>query len=161
MAENDEELDLEALSLLADALPIVAPPPELRARLHAELTGSARFAPFAQEIADTFQTPLSVVLAALARIDDHAAWLGSPSGPGVLPMHGRAVISRLPAGTRIPRHTHTAREITYVLDGTLISDGVEHGRASCVDMAPGTSHELRVGDEDACLVVFASLVSNR
>jgi hypothetical protein len=40
---------LAAMSLLVDTLPIAVPPPELRARLHAELTGSARFAPFAQE----------------------------------------------------------------------------------------------------------------
>jgi anti-sigma factor ChrR (cupin superfamily) len=73
-------------------------------------------------------------------------------------VHGRTVISRLPAGTRIPRHTHEAREITYVLDGILISDGVEHRRAACLDMAPGTAHALRVSEEDACLVVFASRV---
>lgn len=158
MSEKDEDMILAAMSLLVDALPIAAPPLELRARLHAELTGAARFAPFAQEIADTFDAPLQVVLAALARIDDQAAWLGSRSGPGILPVHGRTVISRLPAGTRIPRHTHEARELTYVLDGSLISDGVEHRRASCLDMAPGTAHALSVGEQEACLVVFASLV---
>jgi len=153
---EDEAMDVAALSLLADALPAVEPPPALRERLLAELAGPQRFAPLAQEISDTFAVPLPAVLAALARIDDDAAWLlPSPSGPHILPVQGRTVISRLAAGTVIPRHRHKARELTYVLDGLLISDGAEHGRASCIDMAPGTEHALVVGDEGDCVVVFA------
>lgn len=154
---EDEDMEVAALSLLADALSPVEPPAALRQRLVAELQGTHRFAPLAQEIADTFEVPLPAVLAALARIDDAAAWLGAPSpGPQILPLHGRTVISRLKAGTRIPHHGHKAREITYVLDGTLVSDGVEHRRASCMEMAPGTTHALHVSEDEDCMVVFTT-----
>jgi anti-sigma factor ChrR (cupin superfamily) len=158
MANSEEEdMDVAALSLLADALPPIEPPAEWRERLISALAGPQRFAPLAQEIADTFEVPLTAVLAALARVDDDAAWLGAPSpGPQILPVHGRTVISRLNAGTRIPHHGHKTREITYVLDGTLLSDGVPHRRASCVDMAPGTTHALHVSDDEDCMVVFTT-----
>ena len=158
---KDDDMDLEALTLLAEALPAVEPPPSARARLHEELTGRERFAPFAQEISDTFEAPLPKVLSALARIEDDTAWLGSPSpGLRILHVHGRTVISRLPAGTQIAHHKHTTRELTYVLDGVLVSDGVAHGRAACLDMAPGTEHALHVADGDECLVVFCSALQS-
>lgn len=158
MADEEDEMDLEALSLLAEALPPVAVPEHARARLHHALTGAARFLPLAQDIADRFEAPLPAVLAALARIDEPSAWLSLPApGPQIIPLHGRTVISRLSAGTRIPRHVHRAREVTYVLDGRLVSDGVEHGRAECMDMAPGTEHALYVSDDEDCVVVFAIL----
>jgi hypothetical protein len=156
-SQSDDDKDLAALALLADILPPVAPPAAARARLLAALNGPARFAPLAREIAETFLVPVEAVLAGLARIDDDSAWLGAPSpGPSILPVHGRVVISRLPAGTRIPQHAHKTREVTYVLDGLLISDGTPHRRASCMDMAPGTEHALQVSDDEDCIVVFVS-----
>jgi hypothetical protein len=161
MTEEDERMDDAAMSLLAERLPPSAPPSEARARLLAELKGPQRFAPFAAEIAERFGAPLPVVQAALARIDDASAWLKSPKStldllPVHLTMNGAVVISRLAAGTRIPKHKHAVREVTYVLDGELITDGDSHGRAACLDMAEGTEHELQVSDEEDCLVVFAS-----
>lgn len=154
--DEDEAMDIAALSLLADALPAVEPPAALRQRLLSELEGPHRFAPLAQEIADTFAVPLPAVLAALARIDDGAAWLGAAvPGPRILPLHGRTVISQLAPGTKIPHHGHKARELTYVLDGLLISNGTPHGRGSCMDMAPGMEHALEVSDEGDCIVVFS------
>jgi hypothetical protein len=154
-SQGDDDKDLAALSLLADVLPPAQPRAAARARLLAALNGPARFAPLAQEIADTFTVPVAAVLAGLSRIDDDSAWLGAPSpGPSILPVHGRVVISRLPAGTRIPQHAHKTREVTYVLDGLLISDGTPHRRASCMDMAPGTAHALQVSDDEDCIVVF-------
>jgi quercetin dioxygenase-like cupin family protein len=151
-------MDIEALSLLADVLPPVAVPEHARARFHAELHGAQRFAPLAQEIAELFSVPLPTLQAALARVDDESAWIALPApGPQLLPVQGRVVLSRLAAGTRIPHHAHKARELTYVLDGIIVSDGVEHGRSECMDMAPGTAHALHVSDDDDCLVVFASL----
>lgn len=153
MTENDRELQL--LELLADALPAEQVPADARALFHAELRATSRYAPFALEIARIFAVPLETVRVALARVDDPSAWLAMPApGSAVLPLHGRVVISRLPAGTKIPRHTHKARELTYVLDGVLVSDGVEHSRASCCDMPPGTAHELHVAGDHDCLVVF-------
>jgi quercetin dioxygenase-like cupin family protein len=161
MAEEDEDMDDAALSLLAETLPAIAPPSEARARLLAQMKGPQRFAPFAEEIAARFGAPLPVVQAALARIDEPAAWLKSPTlSLSLLPVHltssGAVVISRLAAGTRIPKHKHTVREVTYVLDGVLVSDDKAHGRAACLDMPAGSEHALQVSDDEECLVVFAS-----
>jgi len=154
---EDDDMNTQALSLLAEALPAAAVPASARARFYAELTGTHRYAPLCQEIADTFEVPLAAVHAALERMDDESAWLSLPApGPKVLPLHGRCVISRLAAGTRIPRHTHQARELTYVLDGLLVSDGIEHGRGACMDMAAGTEHALEVSPGEDCVVVFAT-----
>lgn len=156
--ELEDDKDAEALALLVDGLPAVQPPAHARARLLAELTGAARLTPLAREVAERFGVPLARVLEAFARIDDDGAWHGSPApGPAFLPLHGRTVISRLPAGTRIPRHTHALRELTFVLDGSIFSDGVEHRRASVMDMAPGTAHALHVSGAQSCLVVFAEV----
>jgi quercetin dioxygenase-like cupin family protein len=161
MSEEDEDMDEAALSLLAETLPAVPVPSEARARLFAQIDGPLRFAPFAEEIAARFGAPVAVVRAALARIDDPSAWLKSPtSSLSLMPVHltstGAVVISRLAAGTRIPKHKHAVREVTYVLDGVLISDDRAHGRAACLDMPPGSEHALQVSEDEECLVVFAS-----
>ena len=160
VGEDDATFDetLALLAPLAHVLPEVRPSASARASLLERLRGPARFAPFASEIAAAFDAPLPAVLSALSRIDDPTAWLGPVPGARVLPLHGRVVVSRLPAGTRIPHHQHATRELTYVLDGTLISDDTEHQRGACLDMAPGTGHALRIGDADECLVVFTSLL---
>jgi hypothetical protein len=161
MTDHEQDRELQLLELLADALPPQPIPAEARALFHADLRASSRYAPFAPEIAKIFSVPLASALTALARIDDPSAWLAMPTpGSAVLPMHGRVVISRLPAGMKIPRHKHKTREITYVLDGILVSDGVEHARAACCDMAVGTEHELHVGGDDDCVVVFLSQPSS-
>jgi len=147
--------DLQTLSVIAEALPLVEPAPAARIRFCQALQ-RARFAPFAREIADRLSIPSESVLAALERVDDDA-WIGLPTqGLRILPVQGRVVIARLRAGTRIPRHRHPTREFTYVLDGVLIIAGVEYRRAACLDMAPGTRHdELRVSEDGDCTVVFA------
>jgi hypothetical protein len=151
--ELDEE---EALLLLASALPAVEPPVASRSRLLAELRGPSRFAPFADEVAKVFAAPIEAVLTAFARIDDESAWLGPPTGLAhMLPIHGRVVLSRLKRGLRIPKHAHQTRELTYVLSGLLVADGVEHRAGACMDMAPGTEHALEVAGERDCFAVFA------
>jgi anti-sigma factor ChrR (cupin superfamily) len=153
-AENDAR-DLEVISLLAEALPMIDPPPAARSRFRQALQ-RARFAPFAREIADKLALSSDAVLRALERVGDDDAWIGLPTGLRILPIHGRVVIARLRAGTRIPRHHHATREFTYVLEGALVTAGVEHRRAACLDMAPGTQHdELRVSEHADCTVVFA------
>ncbi len=153
---NDDDGDLEAMSLLAAALPPIEPSPADRSRFQQALQ-RARFAPFAREIAEKLAIAPELLLTALERVDDDDAWIGPPTlALRILPVRGRVVISRLRAGTIIPHHRHATREFTYVLDGVLISAGTEHGRAACLDMAPGTEHELRVSADSDCLVVFAT-----
>jgi anti-sigma factor ChrR (cupin superfamily) len=76
------------------------------------------------------------------------------------PALGRAhaVISRVPAGTRIARHGHSRRELTYVLDGELVEDGTRRlGPGELLAPEIGSEHEISVGGTDDCLVVFAIL----
>lgn len=152
---NDADRDLELMSLLVEALPVIEPSPDARSRFRQALQ-RARFAPFAREIAAQLSICFESVRAALDRVDDGDAWIGLPTGLRILPVHGRVVIARLRAGTRIPRHRHATREFTYVLEGALISAGVEHCRAACLDMPPGSEHDdLRVSEHADCTVVFA------
>jgi hypothetical protein len=154
---NDDDRDLEAMSLLAASLPPVEPSPAARSRFQQALH-RARFAPFAPEIAEKLSIPTEILLAALERVDDDDAWIGLPTQTlRFLHVRDRIVISRLRAGTHIPHHRHATREFTYVLDGVLLAGEVEHGRAACLDMPPGTEHELRVSEDGDCLVVFALL----
>jgi anti-sigma factor ChrR (cupin superfamily) len=159
--DSPHHADAAAWALLADALPAADVPSEARARFHALIAGAERFAPLAPEIAEVFDAPLDSVRSALSRIDEPAAWVALPvPGLQVMPVHARGqgavVIAKLRAGTRIPRHTHRTRELTYVLDGVLITEGGERGRAACLDMAEGSEHALDVGPAEDCLVVFAS-----
>lgn len=146
-------------TLLADTLDPIAPPPVARDAFVAEIRGRRRFAPFVGEISTIFDVDRDATLAALARVDDAAAWRpGLLPGSRYLPFEGRRgahlMLARIPAGTRIPRHTHTARERTYVLQGTLIEDGQRrHASGELIDMRPGSEHDLAAGD-DECLVVF-------
>lgn len=164
MSDTNEILhdaDTDAWALLANELPAATLPSAARARFHALVKGRERFAPFANEIARSFNAPLDAVRGALGRIDDPAAWLALPvPGLQVIPVcstsNGGVVIGKLRAGTRIPRHRHRTRELTFVLDGELIAEGKTHTRAACLDMPEGTEHTLDVSPTDDCLVVFAS-----
>lgn len=150
-----------ALSVLADALPPVPPPPPLRDRLLAALRGPARYAPFIAEIARGFDLTADAVRDAFARMNEPDAWQ-----PALVPgssflttdalRAARTVISRLPAGTRIPNHGHAGRELTYVLDGELIENGsAQIGPGQLLDMNLGDEHALAVADDAECLVVFS------
>jgi quercetin dioxygenase-like cupin family protein len=150
----------EAWSTLALSLTPVAPAPEVRARLLAALSGPERFTLFAAEVARAFELSPETAREALRAIDDESAWSegelpGSVflSTPALLA--ARVFISRLPARTRIPKHPHPSREVTMVLEGLLIEDGCkQHGPGAVLDMSPGTEHEIVVGADAACTVVF-------
>lgn len=146
-------------TLLAETLDPIAPPPVARDAFVAEIRGRRRYAPFAGEISTTFGIDRDATLTALARVDDAAAWRpGLLPGSRYSPLAGRRgaylMLARIPAGMRIPRHTHAARERTYVLHGTLIEDGQRrYGSGELIEMRPGSEHDLTAGD-DECLVVF-------
>ena len=157
---NDDGAVQATLAALADALDPGTPDPSVRPRLLAALRGPERWAPFAAEVAHAFGLELAAVREALGQVDDRSAW-----HPGFWPgssllitpaLRGaQAVIARLPSGTRIPRHQHAARELTYVLDGVLIENGgTQHRAGTLLAMAPGSEHDVAVPDDDECLVVF-------
>ena len=155
-----DELDPEHWTLMADVLDPAVPPAAARARFVAQIRGPQRLGPFAGEIATTFGVDRDATLAALARVDEPSAWR-----PGLLPgarimkldagPHARVMLARLESGARVPRHGHTTRERTYVVQGSLREDGVTtHGPGALLDMAPGTEHELLAADGAECIVVF-------
>jgi hypothetical protein len=151
----------EPWSLLAESLAPAATNPTDRERLLQLLRGPERFSPFAFEISRAFGVDVAVVRESLARIHDAHAWV-----PGLWPGSSllvvpklaeiRTVIGRLPGGTRIERHQHAARELTYVLDGVLLEDGaVRHGPGALLDKEPGSEHGVVIPAADECLVGFA------
>jgi quercetin dioxygenase-like cupin family protein len=147
-------------ALLALELEPVEPGPAARLRFLSELRGRRRFAPFTKSVAMTFDLSVDYAREALALFENASAFRqGGFPGSAFAPLRGPAgcnlMLARIPAGTRIPEHSHSGRELTFVLSGRLI----ENGARSCtsgqaLDMAPGTAHEVAVGDEGECLVVF-------
>jgi hypothetical protein len=143
-----------------EARTAIAPSPAQRDRLLASLSGSERFTLFAGDVARTFGVTVDDARAALRLVQDPRAWHpGSVPGVSWLTTPALAkldvVIARLAVDMRIPKHPHSSREITLVLDGLLIEDGDRTLRAGDVlDMAIGTEHEIAVAGEHACLAVF-------
>lgn len=151
----------EVWSLLAGALDPEAPAAEIRDRLLEELRRSERFSPFVSEVAAAFGLSEDAVREAFACMRDESAWRpaffpGSEilSTPALGAAH--AVIARVPAGTCIPRHAHPRRELTYVLDGEIVENGARRvGPGELIDPELGSEHQVAIGGEDPCLVVFA------
>jgi quercetin dioxygenase-like cupin family protein len=162
-AFEDNRDDAGTAHLLAEGLEPIAPGPAARDAFVAEIRGRRRYAPFAGEVSRTFGVEPDAVRTALERVDEPAAWR-----PGLLPgsrislLPGprgvHVMLARLPAGTRIPRHAHAARERTYVINGTLIENGSRRcGPGDLIDMLPGSEHDLAAVD-DECLVVFEEAI---
>lgn|GEM_PF-5338375 len=150
----------ETLGLLAAALQPIAPVPATRAHLLGELQSRERWTPWAADVARVLHLPDSDALHALQQIEERSAWR-----PGLWPNSSvlqtpalraiQALIARLPPDTRIPRHNHNTRELTFVLDGELIEDDrCSYGPGELVDMQIGSEHELAVAGTGDCLVVF-------
>jgi quercetin dioxygenase-like cupin family protein len=65
----------------------------------------------------------------------------------------------LPAGTKLPTHTHPGEEFAYVIEGSLYlwqqGVGEQHCEAGSTAKVPlNTVHTVRTGDEDVKLLVF-------
>jgi hypothetical protein len=165
-AERDDDLhpegeQAEAFSLLASALPERTPSVAQRDKLLAALHGPERFAPFVDELVQSFGVSHDALRDALARIPDSSAWR-----PGFWPdsellqtpelARASTLIARLAPGSVIAQHQHPFRELTYVLDGDLTEDGKHRvGPGELLDAQPGTQHAIAVTGASPCLVVFA------
>ncbi|MBM4361628.1 MAG: cupin domain-containing protein [Deltaproteobacteria bacterium] len=164
MALPSDDLDEEALSLLALSLPAVPPSAAARARMLAALEGESRYVPFATTLARLFDLPEVGVRALLARAADPAEWregflpverfLHFDAGPAMVGL--RAGLVQMLAGTEIPAHRHREREITLVLEGALTDgDGRAVGPGEWLDMPAGSVHSLRIdGDRRSVLAVL-------
>jgi hypothetical protein len=153
--------DADALSLLAEALPTSLPEPAVRERLLRALEGPERFTPWAPQVSRRFGLTLEEARDALRRIHEPSAWR-----PGLWPgsrllatpalTRQRSIVAELPAGMRIASHRHAARELTYILEGTLIENGeLRHESGSLLEKSSGSEHELTVTEDARCLVVFS------
>lgn len=161
MSDNQHDRDDEdAWALLASTLDPIEAPRALRDRLLADVRGPERFTRFVPDVARRFALSADAARAALRQIPNPDAWQpGLMLGARIIPIEHDALylmLARLPAGTRIGRHPHFAREITMVLDGVLREDsGARYTDGAVCDMAPGTEHAVEVAGDDECLVVFA------
>ena len=149
------------LCLLAEGLPATAPPATLRDRLLSSLCGTARYLPFASDVARHYGLTDVEARAVLARASDPNAWLaGATPGSSLLvaPELDRvqAVIARLPAGAHIPVHVHDSCELTFVLDGILHDDTRTLQAGELMTMQPGSQHAVRVDPLTACVVVLGN-----
>ncbi|HMJ11906.1 MAG TPA: cupin domain-containing protein [Polyangiaceae bacterium] len=158
------EANREAWSLLSTALDPRDPPASARERLLSEISGPARYAPFAPAIARHFDLDGVASRALLARVPDPTAWTAGVEPilgfmhfkPG--PRLGRAHcgLVRMKSGMRVPAHRHRDRELSYVLEGLLFDDeGHEYGPGGVIDMPAGSIHVLHVAREADALVAVA------
>lgn len=137
-----------------------APRPEVRERLLAALRGRERWTFYTPELARLFALSHDDALDALQRIEDPKAWRRGLALPGSEVLNtralltARAVIARLPAGSRIPPHRHPMRELTFILDGELTEDGIVSTNGALIDKPPGSEHPETVVGASRCLVVF-------
>lgn len=152
----------ETVSSLAYAAPSAGTPsPALRDRLIADATGSQRFAPFVDKLAQLFDVAADKAREYLKTIDEAAEWVDfTPQirfhdfdgGPAVA--NARVGIVRVQAGHEFPMHQHKGREVVLVLQGAT-QDGEDIYRAGqFCEKADGTRHTTpAIGDQELIYAV--------
>jgi len=145
-----------------DALPKPAAPPQLRARLMADLAALPAPAPVPAPPpavplpADLAQLPPA--LSNLLRSRGAVAW--KTLVPGIraidLPIASawRARLVRFRPGLTIPTHDHGGPEHTVVFSGGLLDAGGHLGRGDATTMFPGESHTQRTDDSEPCVALI-------
>lgn len=136
------------------------PPPEVLARVLAEMEGPGRFARLAEKVAAFFDITREKALAVLESLSDPGAWLPGPTeeiqlvpvetGPAKAGM--LAAFVRLPPGVRFPRHTHHGHEWNLVLEGGFREDsGRETWPGEILEMGEGSTHGFVALEGPACI----------
>jgi hypothetical protein len=164
MATDDDTLDMAspAWTLLAQALEPSSPPLGLRQELLETVGGSARYLPFVPATSRIFDLDAAAARALLMRAADRSQWrvgkapflahMDFAAGPACGGL--RAGFVAMQAGTVIPRHRHTDREITLVLEGAIRSDDRTYRPAEVLEMAVGSEHVFEVGPDGAVFAVL-------
>lgn len=150
--EAGEALAGLGLSRLSDALPELAPPPSLRARILEAAAPQARLARYAGAVAELLDLGLDKAKALLERIDDPSAWVDELPGVQFLWVDGGPRVAaavrgflRVEPGLDFPEHEHLGDEVTLVLQGGFEDParGLSF-RAGEIDRMPqGTTHMFR------------------
>jgi hypothetical protein len=138
-----------ALTRLVDDLPPLAPSPQVRARLMTTTASSVeRFAPFVAALARITHLSIDKMRAVLARIEDATFWDQGLPGIELAHFDGGADLAGADAGfirfapsAIFPRHRHiVGREITFVMEGTMLDGGRAHGPGSVVEHEQDSVH---------------------
>jgi quercetin dioxygenase-like cupin family protein len=166
ISESDVSTNAKAWVLLSLALEPLAPASHLRERLVASVARCDRYRPFFRDLAACFDMTERGVRELFARVDRPDAWapgVGRTVGfmhfqPGPRLASSHCGLVRMGDGARVPRHRHREREVTFVLEGTVVDgDGTRYGPGQILDMAPGSTHALTVrGEPEALLAVLQS-----
>ena len=148
---DDDDVDLELLGRMMDALPAEKPAPALKDRLMKSIAAESRFARFTAAVARIIDVAHDQAEKLVNAIDDATRW---ESGllPGTSLYHidgGPAVagaivgFTRMEAGAVFPEHKHVGEETVLVIQGGFIdSSGAVHRAGDEVHMAAGTTHSF-------------------
>lgn len=168
LLETSPELEAELATLadgyacFAEALPPVAPPPEVKARLLAAARGPERFGPFLAQMGRYCGLAVEKMREVVALVDQLSAWEPGPlpeiamihfaGGPNALGTDTGFV--RFAPGFKFPLHSHTAYEVNFVLEGALIDDdGAVYGPGQALEKDPTMVHAWKADPEHGVLVL--------
>ena len=103
---------------------------------------------------DWIQVPAEVLLALKdsGRRWAPGAWISPVSkGPG----KARTYLLGMAAGRGVPRHTHTGREMTCVVKGFFLDDGVLYGPGDFTEHDGSVKHAPQATDDGDCVCLMA------
>ncbi len=133
---------------LVATLPPITPSPAVRSRLLATIASADRWEPFLEPLGRILQLSLDKVRAVLAGMADPDRW--ERGLPGIAIIHfdagpalatADAGLIKFEPGVLFPKHRHiVGREITFVLEGTMIDGDRHYGPGSIVEPGPQTVH---------------------
>jgi hypothetical protein len=141
------------LAQLSEALDSVAPAPDARARLIAEVPAKGRFEQFAEATAKMLDLGIEQAKALLDRLEDKSIFSDELPGISFFWCEGGPAVAnavrgfvRVKAGTAFPNHEHIGDEIVLVLQGTFVDTtrGITFHVGDSDTMKAGTSHEYLV-----------------
>jgi predicted ChrR family anti-sigma factor len=152
---------LELVHRLPEALPSLASPDGLRARLLAETSRAPeRYAPFTRTLSELYDLPREDVLALLTRSADPRAWRWSglpgisklPVKPGPSRRGAQTYLVKFGAGVRFPEHHHDGLETVLLMAGAYTDDdGKRYETGDLHLMEPGTAHAFTIDRDEDCV----------
>lgn len=159
--EADPQLAAE-LDRYFDVAPVVAPAPDVAARLLAS-TGGSRFELFSARIAGLFDVTIDRARELLGLIERSVSWEQPVPGIHLVHVQGGPASAaadcgfvRIDPGCTFPWHTHRGEEVSVILEGSLRdSDGKVLSAGDERVHATGTQHDLTAGPDGVLYVARA------
>ena len=152
---------LELMHRLPEALPSLARPEGLRARLLVETSRAPeRYAPFTRTLSELYDLSRDEVRALLARSADARAWKRSGL-PGIKKLSVKAgpscrgaqtYLVKFGAGERFPEHVHAGRETVLLMSGAYTEDSGKRYETGDLHVSePGTAHAFTIDRDEDCV----------